>query len=81
VFVGFSIGVGIWFDRYSIIVGGLQKDHLPSIWRTYSPTLAETGLFLGTVGLFAALLLLFVRFLPVISMFETRHDEHQEKSS
>jgi molybdopterin-containing oxidoreductase family membrane subunit len=81
VFVGFSIGVGIWFDRYSIIVGGLQTDHLPSIWRTYSPTLAETGLFLGTVGLFAALLLLFVRFLPVISMFETRHDEHQEKSS
>jgi molybdopterin-containing oxidoreductase family membrane subunit len=81
VFVGFSIGVGIWFDRYSIIVGGLQTDHLPSIWRTYSPTPAETGLFLGTVGLFAALLLLFVRFLPVISMFETRHDEHQEKSS
>ncbi|QRM30904.1 NrfD/PsrC family molybdoenzyme membrane anchor subunit [Microvirga sp. VF16] len=81
VFVGFSIGIGIWFDRYSIIVGGLQTDHLPSVWRTYTPTLAETGLFLGTVGLFAALLLLFVRFLPVVSMFETRHDEHLEKSS
>ncbi|EIM28067.1 NrfD/PsrC family molybdoenzyme membrane anchor subunit [Microvirga lotononidis] len=81
VFVGFSIGVGIWFDRFSIIVGGLQTDYLPSIWRTYSPTLAETGLFLGTIGLFAALLLLFVRFLPVVSMFETRHDEHEEKSS
>jgi molybdopterin-containing oxidoreductase family membrane subunit len=81
VFVGISVGVGIWFDRFSIIVGGLQTDHLPSIWRTYSPTLAETGLFLGTVGLFAALLLLFARFLPVISMFETRHDEHREKSS
>ncbi|MGO4524344.1 NrfD/PsrC family molybdoenzyme membrane anchor subunit [Microvirga sp. 2MCAF35] len=81
VFVGFSIGVGIWFDRFSIIVGGLQTDYLPSIWRTYSPTLAETGLFLGTVGLFAALLLLFARFLPVVSMFETRHDEHEEKSS
>ncbi|HEV2564898.1 MAG TPA: NrfD/PsrC family molybdoenzyme membrane anchor subunit [Microvirga sp.] len=81
VFVGVSIGVGIWFDRYSIIVGGLQTDYLPSIWRTYSPTLAETGLFLGTVGLFAALLLLFVRFLPVVSMFEIRHDEHEENSS
>ncbi|WP_262027718.1 NrfD/PsrC family molybdoenzyme membrane anchor subunit [Microvirga sp. Mcv34] len=81
IFVGFSIGVGIWFDRFSIIVGGLQTDYLPSIWRTYSPTLAETGLFLGTIGLFAALLLLFVRFLPVVSMFETRHDEHEEKSS
>ncbi|WP_114942931.1 NrfD/PsrC family molybdoenzyme membrane anchor subunit [Microvirga calopogonii] len=81
VFVGISIGVGIWFDRFSIIVGGLQTDYLPSIWRTYSPTLAETGLFLGTIGLFAGLLLLFVRFLPVVSMFETRHDEHEEKSS
>lgn len=81
VFVGIFIGVGIWFDRFSIIVGGLQTDYLPSIGSSYSPTLLETGLFLGTVGLFAALLLLFVRFLPVISMFETRHDEHEEKSS
>ena len=81
VFVGLSIGIGIWLDRFSIIIGGLQMDHLPSVWRTYSPTLPETGLFLGTVGLFAALVLLFVRFLPVVSMFETRHDEHEEKSS
>jgi molybdopterin-containing oxidoreductase family membrane subunit len=81
VFVGVSIGVGVWFDRFSIIIGGLQTDYLPSAWRTYSPTLPETGLFLGTIGLFAALLLLFVRFLPVVSMFETRHDEHEEKSS
>ncbi|KLK90794.1 molybdopterin oxidoreductase [Microvirga vignae] len=81
VFVGFSIGVGIWFDRFSIIVGGLQTDYLPSVGRTYSPTLPETGLFLGTVGLFAAFLLLFARFLPVVSMFETRHDEHEEETS
>lgn len=81
VFVGLSIGIGIWLDRFSIIIGGLQMDHLPSVWRTYNPTLPETGLFLGTVGLFAALVLLFVRFLPVVSMFETRHDEHEEKSS
>lgn len=80
VFVGLSIGIGVWLDRFSIIVGGLQTDYLPSIWRTYSPTIPETGLFLGTIGLFAALLLLFVRFLPVVSMFETRHDEHLEKS-
>jgi molybdopterin-containing oxidoreductase family membrane subunit len=80
VFVGLSIGIGVWLDRFSIIIGGLQTDHLPAIWRTYSPTLPETGLFLGTIGLFAALLLLFVRFLPVVSMFEMRHDEHLEKS-
>ncbi|SCY32407.1 NrfD/PsrC family molybdoenzyme membrane anchor subunit [Microvirga guangxiensis] len=81
VFVGVSIGVGIWFDRFSIIVGGLQTDYLPSIQRTYSPNLAETGLFLGTIGLFSAFILLFARFLPAISMFETRHDEHEEKTS
>lgn len=80
VFVGVSIGVGIWFDRFSIIVGGLEVDHLPSSGRSYSPTLSETGLLLGTIGLFATLLLLFVRFLPVVSMFETRHDEHEDKS-
>ena len=80
VFVGLSIGIGIWLDRYSIIVGGLQTDYLPSIWRNYTPTIPEWGLFLGTVGLFAALVLLFIRFLPVVSMFETRHDEHLEKT-
>ncbi|MCB5175719.1 NrfD/PsrC family molybdoenzyme membrane anchor subunit [Microvirga lenta] len=80
VFVGFSIGVGVWLDRFSIIIGGLQTDYLPSIWRDYTPTIPEWGLFLGTVGLFAALVLLFIRFLPVVSMFETRHDEHLEKS-
>ncbi|MDF2811241.1 MAG: molybdopterin oxidoreductase [Microvirga sp.] len=80
VVVGVSIGIGVWFDRFSVIVGGLQTDYLPSTWRTYTPTLPETGLFLGTLGLFATLLLLFVRFLPVVSMFETRHDEHLEKS-
>jgi molybdopterin-containing oxidoreductase family membrane subunit len=80
-FVGVSIGIGVWFDRFSIIIGGLQTEYLPSAWRTYSPTLSETGLFLGTIGLFAALLLLFVRFLPAVSMFETRHDEHEEEIS
>ncbi|MCG7393441.1 polysulfide reductase NrfD [Microvirga sp. ACRRW] len=81
VFVGFSIGIAIWFDRFSIIVAGLETDHLPSIGRSYSPTLPEVALFLGSLGLFVALLLLFVRFLPVVSMFEIRHDEHLEKSA
>jgi molybdopterin-containing oxidoreductase family membrane subunit len=80
VFVGVSIGVGVWFDRSSIIVGGFQRDYLPSTWRSYSPTLVETGLLVGTVGLFAALLLLFARFLPVVSMFESRHDEHEDRA-
>lgn len=78
--VGLAVNAGIWLDRFSIIVAGLQRDHLPSVWGRYAPTLAESGLLVGTLGLFAALLLLFVRYLPVISMFETRHDEHEDRT-
>jgi hypothetical protein len=70
----------VWFDRYSIIVAGLQRDYLPSLGRAYAPTLIETGLFFGTVGLFAALVLLFARTIPAISMFESRHDEREERA-
>ena len=78
ILVGISISAGVWFDRFSIIVGGLQHDYLPSLGRGYAPTLIETGLFFGTIGLFAALMLLFARTFPAISMFESRHDERQE---
>jgi molybdopterin-containing oxidoreductase family membrane subunit len=80
VFVGVGISAGVWFDRFSIIVGGLQRDYLPSAGRVYAPTLIETGLLIGTAGLFAALLLLFARFLPVIAMAESRHDEHEDRA-
>jgi molybdopterin-containing oxidoreductase family membrane subunit len=79
VFVGLSISTGVWFDRFSIIVGGFQRDYLPSTWRAYAPTLVETGLLFGTIGLFAALVLVFARLLPVVSMFESRHDEHEDR--
>ena len=80
VLVGTSISIGVWFDRFSIVVGGLQRDYLDSFGRGYAPTLTETGLFFGTVGLFAALILLFARWVPVVSMFESRHDEREERA-
>jgi formate-dependent nitrite reductase membrane component NrfD len=80
ILVGVSINAGVWFDRFSIIVGGLQRDYLPSLARNYAPTLIETGLFFGTVGLFAALVLLFARTVPAVSMFESRHDEREERN-
>lgn len=73
--IGLAVVAGVWLDRLSIVVAGLQLDYLPSIWRSYTPTLAEWALLAGSIGLFAALMLLFVRYLPVISMFETRHEE------
>lgn len=78
ILIGLGVTVGIWLDRLSIVVGGPQRDYLPSMWRTYAPTPPEWFLFFGTIGLFAALFLVFVRLLPVISMSETRHDEHRE---
>jgi molybdopterin-containing oxidoreductase family membrane subunit len=79
--VGLAVTAGIWLDRLSLVVAGIQRDYLPSMWRTYSPTAPEWYLFLGSIGLIAALFLLFVRYLPVISMSETRHDEHLESRS
>jgi molybdopterin-containing oxidoreductase family membrane subunit len=76
--IAIVVNVGIWLDRFAIVVAGLYRDYLPSIWRTYAPTMAEWMLLIGTIGLFCVLLLLFVRFLPVITMFETRHAEREE---
>ena len=75
--VAVLVNVGAWLDRFSIVVGGLARDYLPSAWRDYAPTLDEWTLLLGTVGLFSGLLLLFVRYLPVVTMFETKHAERE----
>jgi Ni/Fe-hydrogenase subunit HybB-like protein len=75
-----SLGMlaGVWLDRFSIIVAGVQRDYLPSMWRSYAPTWHESLILFGSLGLFAAMVLLFVRYLPVISMFEHRHAEREE---
>jgi Ni/Fe-hydrogenase subunit HybB-like protein len=78
--IAIGVNVGVWLDRFSIVVIGLYRDYLPSSWGDYTPTLPEWALLLGTIGLFALLLLLFVRFLPVVTMFETKHAEHEEKA-
>jgi Ni/Fe-hydrogenase subunit HybB-like protein len=79
--VALAVNIGVWLDRFSIMVAGLQETHLGWGYDLYWPTFPEWFLLIGTIGLFSALLLLFVRYLPVISMFEMRHDEHQEKTS
>lgn len=73
------INVGMWLERFVIIVGSLRHDFLPSSWAPYTPTIWEIGLYLGTIGLFATLMLLFVRFMPFISMTETREIYAEEK--
>ena len=66
------VSVGMWLERFVIVVTSLHRDYLTSSWGMYYPTIFDWSTFLGTIGLFLALLFLFIRFLPMISIFEMR---------
>ena len=66
------VSVGMWLERFVIIVTSLHRDFLPSSWGMYYPTAWDFSTFFGTVGLFILLFFIFVRVLPMISIFEMR---------
>jgi Ni/Fe-hydrogenase subunit HybB-like protein len=66
------VSVGMWLERFVIIVTSLHRDFVPSSWAMYYPTIWDFSTFFGTVGLFTMLFFLFVRVLPMISIFEMR---------
>ena len=66
------INVGMWFERFVIIVTSLHRDFLPSSWAMYSPTIIEVLTLCGSFGLFFTCLLLFIRFVPVIAIAEIK---------
>jgi Ni/Fe-hydrogenase subunit HybB-like protein len=66
------INVGMWLERFVIVVISLHRDYLPSSWRNYYPTVWDITHLVGSLGLFFTLLFLFVRLLPMISIFELR---------
>jgi molybdopterin-containing oxidoreductase family membrane subunit len=66
------VNFGMWFERFIIVVTSLHRDFLPSSWGMYYPTVWDFATFFGTIGLFMSLLFLFLRFLPMISIFEMR---------
>ena len=66
------VSVGMWLERFVIIVTSLHRDFLPSSWDMYYPTIWDFSTFFGTIGLFVTLMFLFVRVLPMISIFEMR---------
>jgi molybdopterin-containing oxidoreductase family membrane subunit len=70
--VAMFVNVGMWLERFVIVVTSLHRDFLPSSWGTYSGTFWDWSTFVGTIGLFLALLFLFIRFLPMISISEMR---------
>jgi Ni/Fe-hydrogenase subunit HybB-like protein len=71
------INVGMWCERFSIIVLSLQRGHLPSMWHAYSPTFVDWGILLGTFGFFGLLFVLFLRWMPVIPTSEVRELSHE----
>jgi molybdopterin-containing oxidoreductase family membrane subunit len=62
----------MWLERFVIVVTSLHRDFLTSSWDMYRGTIWDWATFLGTIGLFVSLLFLFIRFLPMISIFEMR---------
>jgi molybdopterin-containing oxidoreductase family membrane subunit len=78
--IAISVNIGMWLERYVIIVVSLHRDFMPSAWGRYSGTIFDYGVFVGTIGLFIALLFLFIRVLPMISIFEMRELVHEEEA-
>ena len=73
------INLGMWLERYVIVITSLHRDYLPSAWGMYAGTIWDWTLFIGSIGTFIFLFLLFIRCLPVISIYEMREFIHQKK--
>jgi molybdopterin-containing oxidoreductase family membrane subunit len=70
--VAMFVNVGMWLERFVIVVTSLHRDFVPSSWGMFHGTFWDWATFIGTIGLFLSLLFLFLRFLPMISIFEMR---------
>ena len=75
--IALVINVGMWLERFVIVVVSLHRDFLPSAWGMYYPTIWDFVHFVGSLGLFFTLLFLFIRLLPMISIFELRELVHE----
>ena len=87
-FMSIIVNIGMWFERFVIIVTSLYRDYLPSSWSVYySPTTWEIGFYLGTFGLFFTCFFLFSKYFPVIAVAEIKYvlkitgDNYKEQMS
>jgi molybdopterin-containing oxidoreductase family membrane subunit len=78
--ISLLVNVGMWFERFNIIVTSIHRDFLPSSWGMFKPTIFDLGMLAGSFGLFLTLFLIFLRFLPMISMSEVKKMAHEEKA-
>lgn len=74
--ISLIINIGMWLERFVIVVTSLTRDYVPSSWGMYYPTLWDWSTYAGTLGLFVSLMFLFIRGLPAISIFEMREVVH-----
>jgi molybdopterin-containing oxidoreductase family membrane subunit len=72
VVISIFVNIGMWFERFVIVITSLSRDYLPSAWAYFSPTWVDWGMLIGSFGLFFTLFLLFVKTLPIINMSETK---------
>jgi molybdopterin-containing oxidoreductase family membrane subunit len=76
--ISICISIGMWFERFVIIPASLTRDYVPGSYGYYTPTPWDFAMFFGSIGFFIFLMFLFVRFLPVINMYEIKELLHQE---
>src|SRR4029079_15070193 len=77
------VNVGMWCERFVIIVTSLHRDFLPASWGSYAPTWVDISLFAGTIGFFSTAMLLFLKFIPAVALTEVkelRHEMHEDQA-
>lgn len=74
--VSLAINVGMWYERYNIVIPPLSQDFLPANWAEFKPTHIDIGIYLGTIGLFSAGVLMFMRYIPMMAISELKGVVH-----
>jgi molybdopterin-containing oxidoreductase family membrane subunit len=70
--ISIFVNIGMWFERFVIVVTSLARDFLPSSWGYFSPTIIDVLTYIGSFGLFFTFFLLFCRFLPILAISELK---------
>ena len=70
--ISIFVNIGMWFERFVIIVTSLHRDYIPSNWTMFHPTFVDIGIFIGTIGIFGVLFLLYARTFPVLALNELK---------
>jgi molybdopterin-containing oxidoreductase family membrane subunit len=71
-FMSIIVNIGMWFERFVIIVTSIHRDYLPSSWSMFYPTWVDIGVYIGTMGIFAVFYLLFLKYFPVLAFNEVK---------